>query len=223
MGWSDAAKMITMPKELADAQRNLFSGEPEALLRIQSQRPNPIIFAGEVLRTRQTPSVTDLLAKRVRQINPMGLEAATELAYCLGQWDPTNALPTLKEQFKLWCGVTIGNGSATIESQGSALGSLTHFRAKGGDSSAFTDYAGWSRALDPRKSHVSLRGAFVRPLADSPEDAAVTDVTDWLFNDTQSPWHNILALTNEFNRSDVFSLFKTAVLVANPAFPEVHS
>jgi len=125
------------PERLEEAARELvrkgapygpreFVGQPDGTL--QPAYPNQPFF-GEPLRTRQKPSVSDLLEARINELsqralnlaaNPAALEAAAntpgsynpyvanntlatanELAVVYAQWDPKRALPLLDAQLEL--------------------------------------------------------------------------------------------------------------------------
>ena len=67
---------------------------------------------------------------------------------------------------------------------------LTEIRVEGGDTNALAEYAAWIKTIDEEKIDQYSVEAF-EPLWRNPNDPAVQTASDWLFNDSNSPWSKL--------------------------------
>lgn len=158
---------------------------------------------GESLRDRKNPSVAELMARRVNDIDPGGpvggngpaeqkVGSANQMAAMLAEWDGTAALPVLRARMER--SALVGHegreagGKIPFRGMPDAIASLTGLRVQLGDRDALRDYAGWIRTADPgRFDHVSI--AMFEPLCTHPDHADILAAAAALFEDPKSPWN----------------------------------
>ncbi len=117
---------------------------------------------GEALRDKKDPSVAELMAMRVKEIDPGGpvdrnsgqqfkVGSANQMAAILAEWDIKAALPVLKARVERCAGVVQAGQKAGGRFHGMEAGiaSLTELRVKAGDPEALNDYAAWVRTVTP--------------------------------------------------------------------------
>src|SRR5207237_10664127 len=75
-------------------QRNNVSSRPGHIARTPNATPG---MRGEILRTHQSPTVFELIAKRMTDPR-IDLRGACALAQMLDLWDPRPALPLITQQ-----------------------------------------------------------------------------------------------------------------------------
>jgi hypothetical protein len=107
----------------------------------------------------------------------------------LHRWDPKSALSVLQ---------ALANQAREVVAQNHAQGYhqdqrleefLAHFAdivARTGDRSALVAYAADIRKDDPKNQHLSIM--VFEPMWTHPEDPAIREAAQWLFNDQASPW-----------------------------------
>ena len=150
---------------------------------------------GEPLRSRTDPSVTELIARRIKSIdrsanpNIAQVASANRLAVTLATWDPTGALPTLQSQVRestRTVQVTPANQNKppSLEID---IAQMTLLRRSAGDPEALADYATWARGATPTGYNFFPVSIF-EPLWLYPEDPALAGVAEGLFADLKSPW-----------------------------------
>ncbi|MGP0064527.1 MAG: hypothetical protein ACLQGP_13130 [Isosphaeraceae bacterium] len=156
---------------------------------------------GEALRKKQDPSVAELMAMRVKEIDPGGpfdpnsadrfrVASANQMAAMLAEWDNKVALPVLKAREErcarvVQAGKGIGRGSQGIER---GIAGLTQLRIESGDPEALNDYAAWVRTVTPGELD-SVPIAIFEPLWRNPDHPAVIAAAASLFEDPKSPWN----------------------------------
>ena len=133
----------------------------------------PAKAPGEVLRRRRGPSVTELMARRIGELNadhgPDGAYRGNVLHPCrmagaLARWDPEGSVPTLRRQVsrarELITGFDALQDGFDAEYLGLCIAHHTNVRASHGDSAALSEYAAWLRAEDPEKLGSNYRWIF---------------------------------------------------------------
>ena len=160
---------------------------------------------GEVLRSKTNPSVTDLLLKRATAVaeeankkdQSMAVEAignGTELVSILSQWDkPASAVAPaqslMRHSIELW-----PNWTTFIMSSGHDLARyiprMTQIRVEGGDMNALAEYAEWVKSAGEEQIDEYVIDAF-EPLWRNPSNQTVSTLSEWLFNDSASPWSKL--------------------------------
>jgi len=168
-----------------------------------------IQLRGEKLRDGRTPSVSQLLARRSEDIAAIRTGSSTEgflyldagqMALNLSAWDKKAAIPTLKNRLtRAWSigaqpnDILAFNGNPA-EKYGRMIASMTLARARGGDLTAYDEYAAWIQK-------VQLKGSFAgeelqKPLVEGTTRPSVQKTIDYLFNDPKSAWSDLLAHNN---------------------------
>ena len=156
---------------------------------------------GEVLREKQNPSIAELMARRVNQIDPGGpldansadqfkVGSANQMAAMLAEWDSKAALPVLKARVER-CARVVQAGQETgqrFHGMETGIASLTNLRVKAGDPEALNDYAGWVRTVTPGQFD-SAPIAMFEPLWRNPDHPAMIAAAAALFEDPKSPWN----------------------------------
>ena len=156
---------------------------------------------GEALREKQDPSVAELMAGRVTDIDPGGpidanssdqfkVGSANQMAELLSEWDSKAALPVLKARVKRCSELVQAGQKAGRRFHGLELGiaNLTELRTKGGDPDALDDYAAWVRTVTP--VHFDFNPiAMFEPLWSNPDHPAIAAAAVALFEDPKSPWN----------------------------------
>ena len=131
---------------------------------------------GEALRDRKDPSVAELMAMRVNDIDPsvpvgrnspgqFNVSSANHMASMLAEWDKKAAPPVLKARVERCAQVVRAGQEAGARVSGLEMGiaELTDLRTGAGDPEALRDYAAWVRTLTPY--HFSFfPSALFRPL-----------------------------------------------------------
>jgi hypothetical protein len=156
---------------------------------------------GELLREKNDPSVAELMAMRVKEIDPGGpldasssdqfkVGSANQMAAMLAEWDSKSALPTLKARVDRCARVVQAGQTAGKRFHGMEAGiaSLTLLRTRLGDHEALDDYAAWVRTVTP--DHFDFpQIAMFEPLWRNPDHPAVIAAAVALFEDPKSPWN----------------------------------
>ncbi len=183
---------------------------------------------GEPLRDISDPSVTELMAKRVRQLTlkdkasssteMFRMHKACSLALILAIWDLDGALPTLREQMndsrRSFLEVkTYGSTAAVL---GTHIAKFTLKRVEAGDEAALDEYAAWVRDVTPQQLE-HYASAALEPLWTHPTHPAIADVSDKIFNGESSPWNPILTAEKRPNEVSMLDLLRTPLL-KNAAF-----
>ena len=151
----------------------------------------PPPLAGEPLRSRREPSVTELLAKRANVLRVSSQpEKACSIAFMAYLWDPQTSLPVLRQVSKL--------ESCRRDA------SVTSARLAMGDTQAAAD---WSELIRNRRSPFPLQTSELSPLWMFPNDAVLSQLAESLFSQPDSR----LAPGKDFQRV-------ATPLLANPTY-----
>jgi hypothetical protein len=156
---------------------------------------------GELLRDKKDPSVAELMAMRVRDIDPgdpidrnspdqFKVSSANQMASMLAEWDIKAALPVLKARVERCARVVRAGQEAGARVFGLEIGiaELTDLRTRAGDPEALGDYAAWVRTLTPHHFDF-FPSALFKPLWQNPDDLALAAAAAALFEDPSSPWN----------------------------------
>jgi len=156
---------------------------------------------GEALRAKNDPSVAELMAMRVKDIdpgepidrnsrNPYKVSSANQMASMLAEWDIKAARPVLKARVERCARVVQAGEKAGARVFGLEIGiaGLTDLRTRAGDPEALGDYATWVRTLTPYHFD-DFPSALFRPFWRNPEDPAIVAAAAVLFEDPKSPWN----------------------------------
>ena len=196
--WMEAARMIVQPNNIVGVPASGF---------YSSKIPpsgEDIKLRGESLRSKRDPSVTELLVKNAdivaEQANHLdqfqgvdAIQAGTELVGIINKWEKPAAVEParslMRRAIALW-----PNWTTFIMSSGHDLArdipQLTEFRVEGGDTNALDEYAAWIKTADEEKVDEYSNEAF-EPLWRNPTNLAIVTVSEWLFNNTNSPWSKL--------------------------------
>lgn len=169
------------------------------------QRSAPVPPQGEALRRGHTPSVSDLMARRVRAIVALSekrdgnsgqlfdAEDATAMALYLAAWDLEAARPVLRDQFTAQRR-TLARWPGQSNSQNDALNltNLTLARMQSGDPAALSDYVDWLQRATLNDLPIFRLSNVFEPLYRAPNDPAVVRGAAFLFLDPRSPWVPLL-------------------------------
>jgi hypothetical protein len=187
--WLDASNRIVRP---SDVHRTHY-----AFSYTRPGRVEPPPF-GESLRSKANPSVTDLLARRARQIDPAGpitgslheVGQANTLADDLARWDPKGAVPTLSDRFARCAGVVLVKdlNSEHDVHLASAAARYTMRRILAGDAeAALDDYAAWIAQLKP-DAWSGFSATIFQPLWRHADRPAIARAAAHLFGNPDSAW-----------------------------------
>ncbi len=188
--WNGAANRIVQP--------DVKPGAP-------TPEPGTGPLEGESLRVGRDPSVTALMLRRARQLEPKQVSqperdpefnAACHMALSLAAWDPQAALPLLRDLMK-GCRARSDRWLAQEDPQhanqqlASFMARFTEIRVKLGDRGALDQYAAWLRTTTPKMLEYGIFDALA-PVFAHPDHPALASAAQWLFNDPKSPWVPLL-------------------------------
>lgn len=121
--WLQAMSNITRPVDVSVSPSSMFgTGWVTVPNRKPGEKPP---MRGEKLRSKQNPSVIDLTARRIEQIDQQGIGSsvhdfgvvsASDMALELADWDPVKAIPILKKQLD-YC-VVAGDSEPNLTDRG---------------------------------------------------------------------------------------------------------
>jgi hypothetical protein len=173
---------------------------------------NLVRLHGESLRDGRAPSVSQLLAQRSDDIAAIRTHSTRDhflyvdaglMALHLSEWDKSAAIPTLKKRLaRAW---SIGSephdilafNSNPAEFFGSIIAQMTLARASCGDDAVYDEYAAWIQKAD-LKNVYSRCDELQKPLIQGAARPSIAKAVEYLFNDPQSPWSNVMAQGNGF-------------------------
>jgi hypothetical protein len=202
--WLEAASAIAEPETEVDGKR--VGGKAR--------------MRGESLWAKQSPTVSELIARRVAQMTKLdpaanvSLDQITKLALCLARWNPEGARPTLKWlviHAQAQCAAeTSAGGDPFLHSffsgygPGRSLATLTIAQVRCGDAKSLEEYSAWMRTMSITELASSIPMIF-EPMWTYPRHPAITELGEWLFNDARSPWPFLLRSANRANLAIVRS------------------
>lgn len=192
-------------------------------------QPDERRFQGEALREGHSPTVSELLARRVQSVlnapenQVQGPNQAMQIARHLATWDPDAAAPALRDLTHAYrerhARAEGNNGSLNSRNLAVWIAQLASLRAKIGDPSAFDEYAEWLKTLsfDPNDPFIP---AILEPVLRNPQDPKLADAVDWLFNDPQSSWTEMMNQRDERAVARLAGML-TSSMMQIPAFKKM--
>ncbi len=190
--WAEAAENLTGRQSHPVPVYGEFSF-PELL---EPGSPDPM--RGETLRQRTGPSLTELIARRLRDAWEIGSKSseafALNPAYSLGdslaRWDGKHALPALRTYSQsLRQSIAEQNGRWDFDGAAELI-RLYAARHELGDAEALRDYAEWITSLDAKRFSRMAEVFIFAPLWLYPTEPAIADVAKRLFIEPDSPWRS---------------------------------
>ncbi len=155
---------------------------------------------GEALCAKRDPTLAELMARRVKDLDPGGplagnpsdrtrLESAIWMVSMLAEWDGRAAVPVLKARVdrSVWAARATQQAGERIYGLEAAIAGLTDLRVRAGDPRALDDYAGWIRTLTTRGFTYFTREIF-EPMWSHPDHPAIVAAAAAMFEDPRSPW-----------------------------------
>jgi hypothetical protein len=151
----------------------------------------PIRMRGEALRTKSSPTISELMARRALEVpaedpNSYDLSAGCEMGLTLGAWDIKAAGPVVKTLSKRCVTVMRYSGPQ----MGSWIAKLALARAQTGDTNAFDDYAAWLPTTTPDQFGNSISD-MLKPVEEYPANALLQQAAAKIFSDTNSSWSRL--------------------------------
>jgi len=231
--WLQAAENIVRPENVQVLPGSMFL--TGGILTRPSKPGEATKMQGESLRGKRSPSVTDLLDRRIRETvrravpdpdskelftdrNVIGLmRAAKDMALALAAWDKGAARPALRFLFDE---LRRAQGRDTVIVTRSdfacRVAELTVVLADVGDPQALADYAAWLGPQSP-KAFDTMVAHVLKPLWCFPDHPAIAEVADKLFNGAGSPWNPLFQTGNKATGWYTERILETPLL-AVPAF-----
>jgi hypothetical protein len=188
--WTAAAQSIVQPSNVY-----VVPGSMVWSTTVTSSSSGPVGVRGEPLRSKSGPSVSDLLERRVKDLQSEP-GAACEMALALALWDPKASLPTLSSQMQR---ATAG----TDYSRWSCIARVTSARVKAGDSAALREYARFMAPIDPRKEQEALRA--LEPMKAWPTDRDIEAAAKTMFG-AGGAWVPLVPVTKSQNSGPSYEL-----------------
>lgn len=197
--------------------RDLPSSVPEEMTVGRSLR-------GAVLRAKSSPSVSDLIARRVEYL--MGqfqtseefgvLEQATQLVLFLTEWDEASARPIASAHMQALLKIYSSPG---VESRGVAplISRLTQARVVIKDRTALDEYVAWLEPISPEQAD-NLTD-LLKPLWLNADHPACQRAVERMFLRAGSPWNPLVAKHNTYLDLQM-PLILTTPLMGLPAVRE---
>ena len=220
--WLSAAQAIVEPVVPPGMSRN---GVNEASIHAAEEAGFPL--AGEVLRKKTNPSVTELLAQRsddmARLEKPkedwFGWPAVCELTLCLGKWDAKAAVPVIHHRvadLRAVVNAEEGYRDQKLDNLATPMANLFEAGLQASENDLIVqDYVAWLHTTPPKDISFSPT-LFFMPLWRHPDNPKMAGLARWLFLADDSPWHPLEKLRPLGTRE-----LLTSPLVAVPAFREL--
>ncbi len=158
-------------------------------------------MAGEALRSRQSPSVSELFAKRTPTMRA-GFHAP-DMALAFAKWDLSAAIPTLRAEIT----------RCQRQHQFRKVGMLVTASVEAGDKNVLDEYAFWLRNQEPRQV-LEWDLEALGPMWRYRKHLAVDSTARWMFRSAESKWHPLLM--NEHLRSSYLDLIPSPLLGLAP-------
>ncbi len=170
--WLDVAEKIVQPSNVKTIPSSSI-----AQYTVTTSAANPSL-RGEPLRAKQSPSVSELFARRIRAIGRDHAMQRGQLALAFARWDNAAAAADLAATFR--------ELSASPSTSCTMISQLTLERVRGDDAAALADYAGWIVHITP--SEAAYSGDCFEPMIEHTDDRAIERAAKALFADRHSPW-----------------------------------
>ena len=206
--WYEALDSIVQTIDVPDG----VAVDPKRDHLIAREPSNPrwkFILQGEPLRTMAAPSVSELLVRRLREIEqqpvadpagpngPSEVSLAVQTASALLTWDGPNQLPALRE-CSAWLRATFDRWPPLHGLLCAPLSFLYEKRAELGDEAAFDEYLKWLSVTTPEGLDNDAALALWWPAWLRPDSPAVEQKVASLFSD-RGAWSHPLRPDRGFN------------------------
>ena len=192
------------PQQWAEAMTDIVSPADEkenADRQIWTKKSGGSPMRGETLRSKNNPSVTDIVAKRIVSLNQFHSPdpqsdprvTANNLAMQLAQWDPARAAPVLRDQLLYSAGIKQPYLAFESKFQRS-IASLAITMARTGDDSGLLSYSKWfqKQTIGPYTFDFGDQ-TLLMPLYLYPDDPGMKAATRRIFEDPDSPWNPLMS------------------------------
>jgi hypothetical protein len=181
----------------ADALGNIVRAE-----KVETNT-DKIRLAGEELRSKRSPSLTELLLRRSAPIaesapgyNAFAINDAVGFLLSVEKWEAASPLLQQAAQFqgKIAANYAGTNNSGSADPQNAtAIAALAMLRARHGDDGGLAEYAGWIRGANPTMLEDSALDA-LEPFWRFPQHPDLRAAAKELFGNTNSPWGTLVWL-----------------------------
>jgi hypothetical protein len=207
--WFEAAERIVAPagQKPPDARQRYFHDRSQP-----AENGGPM--AGEALRKKQSPSVSELLAKRCDDSANQGADwqLSADLTLCLVRWDPKAAIPVLDRRIAEW---RAGFGDHIYSYSIEPFIALVEAALLSGNDKAAQEYAAWLKSTPPDRFDFFEQSIFM-PLCRHPDNPKLVELARWLFLADDSPWN-----PNQKSKPIKSAEMICSPLVGVPAFREL--
>ncbi|HND20042.1 MAG TPA: hypothetical protein PLB18_11745 [Acidobacteriota bacterium] len=179
---------------------------------------------GAVLRAKASPSVSDLVARRVESLmeqfqtsEEFGvLEQATQLVLFLTEWDEASARPIASGHMQALLKMYSSPGGAR-RGIGPLISRLTQARVLIKDRTALDEYAAWLEPISPEQA--GNMTDLLKPLWLNADHPACQRAAERMFLQATSPWNPLVAKHNTYLDLQM-PVILTTPLVGLPAVRE---
>jgi hypothetical protein len=186
--WLEAASRIVEPI----GAKPLGYRRPPELRRPPSKE---LGLAGEELRAKANPSVSELMARRTDRVanaNVGGEDPAPaiagEMALYLAQWDERQALQVLRTMSLRLRAAPLDDGhNVGHQSPAGLFNQVTLARHRSADPKALDEYADWMRTVGRPARHDHKFSPF-EVIWRHPDHPSIARLAEWAFNAPESPW-----------------------------------
>jgi hypothetical protein len=191
--WLDSAGYITMRSDVQWGDGRPLSQDGEAC---DPAKPVPPLY-GESLRSRQAPSVSELLAARTMALARSNSVRTCRMAVTAALWDSSAALPALRAAAQL----QTCRADAVV----------TAARLTLGDAGAASE---WAAEIRNWREFPPLSVDQFAPLWMFPDDPALQQLADWLFTRPEAPWSPALKYEDVYSPLLGVPAYRRAVKLA---------
>jgi len=217
--WVQAAANIMRPSNIAQ-DRASMAASPFTITRLEDKHevvPGPP--AGQMLRKHHDPSVSDLLARRLKSLSRGGddeansdIRMAAALAQMLADWDGASekqALSAFSERLRTRFLRTRDTdaGRALIPQ----MVSLYEKRAETDDQTALSEYASWIARISPTEISETEETLF-EPFWKNLGNADLAQTADRMFNGAGSEWNPLYKPQRKSIAATVDKLMETPIV-----------
>ncbi len=204
--WFEAAVRLMCPQDIYRTSLQGFEKSsffeivtPSTGNQVQPEFDEPLAPSTEKLRSKASPSLSQLLEKRANQLAGLNekeqwnridrLKQAVMIARYLTDWDPEAGLPLLKSlDLRIKPFLKIPGSASSLEGQEFTWGN--QLRAKLGDSSAMPEYIDLLRAFHLEQVGWGYEWQFwLAPVVSMRDSSSRSDMLEELFNGKDSAWN----------------------------------
>ncbi len=202
--WMQAMTNISRPVDVRISPGTLFGcGTFTMPNRKPGEKPK---LSGDHLRLKQDPSLADLVARRVEQMNQWDIgnsnhgdraASAADMAIALSDLEPVEALPILRKQLNYCVGLFSESFEAEYgEPMLPKVASMASAMAEAGDRSGLKTYGDWLRTKVRPAGIGAEPEDVLAPLWKFQDDPAILDTAEQMFNGPSGDWNPLLPHVN---------------------------